>query len=154
MASVSPLSFIHNLLQPSEMGNVINCLACQPSIDRSQKLKTRAVDCYGVRSRKHVAEMRFPAAVTQLLSIDECLYCIDYEDIERFEQRRFGDAFVQIQAASVQAHAFCRSNQSKLVLHGSCQRANRSAFLAFVYLTISRIFTSPKENLRVSSARV
>jgi hypothetical protein len=42
--------------------------------------------------------MRFPAAVTQLLSIDECFYCIDYEDIERFEHRRFGDAFVQIQA--------------------------------------------------------
>jgi len=39
-----------------------------------------------------------PAAVTQLLSIDECFYCIDYEDIERFEHRRFGDAFVQIQA--------------------------------------------------------
>jgi hypothetical protein len=80
------------------MGDVINGLACQPFVDRSQKLKTRAVDCYGIRSCKHVAEMRFPAAVTQLLSIDECFYCIDYEDIERFEHRRFGDAFVQIQA--------------------------------------------------------
>jgi len=110
------------------MGDVINGLARQPSVDRSQKLKTRAVDCYRVRSRKHIAEIRFPAAVAQLLSIDECLYCIDYEDVERFEHRCFSDTFVQIHAASVQADAFCRSNQPKLVLHGSCQRANEVRF--------------------------
>ena len=83
------------------MWDVIYSFIRQLAVYCSQELKTGAVDCHGVRSRKHVAEMRFPAAVTQFLSVNKCFRHINYEDVERLERRSFGDAFVQIKAAGV-----------------------------------------------------
>ena len=85
------------------MGDVIDSFTRQLSVDGSQELKAGAVDCHGVGSREQVAEMRFPAAVTQFLSVDKCFGHVNYEDVERFERRSFSDAFVQIHAAGVQA---------------------------------------------------